>query len=80
MDKERVKDLLFGYLNGTLSAEELDELLGYAQNEAYEEVFYESMGEEWKIEKPTQAIPDEQVQRVYQKTIVDPRFAQKKHR
>ncbi|EHQ28852.1 FecR family protein [Mucilaginibacter paludis] len=77
MDKERVKDLLFGYLNGTLSAEELDELLGYAQNEAYEEVFYESMGEEWKIEKPTQAIPDEQVQRVYQKTIVDPRFAQK---
>lgn len=78
MDKERLKDLLFGYLNGGLSAEELAELLEYAQDDAYEEVFYESMGEEWQIERANILVEAGQVEKVYQKTIADPRFAQAK--
>jgi len=75
MNAERVRDLLFIYLNGTINKEELDELLTYVNNEAYTEVFYQSMDEEWEKGKFKALITNDQQQMVYQQLTADPRFA-----
>ncbi len=74
MDKERLKDLLFSYLNDTLDQEEFDELLSYISIDAYTEVFYESMDQEWASDKIKSLLSDDDQDLVFNRVKVDPRF------
>lgn len=75
MDKERLKDLLFSYLNDTLDQEEFDELLSYINIDAYTEVFYESMDQEWASDKIKALLSDADRDLVFSRVQAEPRFA-----
>jgi len=75
MDVERLKDLLFVYLNDSLSQEEYNELITYINDEKYSEIFYESMDQEWTRDKITVLLTEADEQKVYQNITLDPRFA-----
>ncbi|WP_442589171.1 FecR family protein [Pedobacter sp. AW31-3R] len=75
MDKERLKDLLFSYLNDTLDQEEYDELLRYINDDTYTEVLYESMDQEWQRLKIKSLLTAADQELVYHKVLADPRFA-----
>lgn len=75
MDKERLKDLLFSYLNDTLDQEEFDELLSYISIDAYTEVFYESMDQEWASDKIKVLLSDADQDQVFVRVKDDPRFS-----
>lgn len=74
MDKERLKDLLFSYLNGSMDQEEFDELTIYIKDETYAAVFHESMDHEWQTRKIRQLLSDQEQDSVYDKITADPRF------
>lgn len=75
MDKERLKDLLFSYLNDTLDQEEFDELSEYIKDETYTDVFHESMDHEWQNRKIRQLLSDQEQEAVYNRITADPRFS-----
>lgn len=79
MDKERLKDLLFSYLNDTLDQEEYDELLIYIKDESYTSVFYESMDQEWQRENIMALLAGADRELIYQQVTADPRFTAQHH-
>lgn len=79
MDKERLKDLLFSYLNDTLDQEEYDELLIYIKDESYTAVFYESMDQEWQRENIMALLAGADRELIYQQVTADPRFTAQQH-
>jgi len=75
MDAERLKDLLFVYLNDSLNQEEYDELLTYINDETYSGVFYETMDQEWKRDAITALLTEADQKAAYQNITSDPRFS-----
>jgi ferric-dicitrate binding protein FerR (iron transport regulator) len=77
MGNERLKDLLFGYTKGTLSAEELAELLSYVKLDNYEDIIYQSMEEDWNREEIYILASDVERELVYKKAVRDLTFSPK---
>ncbi|WP_367868359.1 FecR family protein [Pedobacter sp. WC2423] len=75
MNSERLKDLLYSYLNETMDQEEFDELLLYIGDADYESVFYESMDHELQADgvKSLLKLDDQEI--VFKRITEDHRFS-----
>jgi len=75
MNSERLKDLLYSYLNETMDQEEFDELLLYVGDADYESVFYESMDHELQADSVKSLLKLDNQEKVFKRITEDHRFS-----